>query len=258
MRVKEQMMDRNIPGLVQASSHEELTRLQCDAILAHGRKLGRCLSILEAGCGQRWALDLSGLDYTLTGVDLDADALELRKTKVRDLDIAICGDLCSLELSEASFDVIHSCFVLEHVPRADVALQNFVKWLKPGGILILVLPDRDTALGFLSRVLPHRLHVWYSRYGLGVKTAGLPGHPPYPTSYHPVIGSRRLYGFLVEHGMKLLGCYGNGFSYQSGSTIDAVVTGVAKTISILSWGRLNADYSSILYLASKSAESSTS
>ena len=246
-------MSQNVPGLVQASSLEEFTRIQINAIQAYGRQLGRPLSILEAGCGQRWSVDLTGTEYSLTGVDLDADALDLRKTKVHDLDVAICGDLCSLELPEASFDVVYSSFVLEHVPRADVALQNFFKWLKPGGLLVLILPDRDSALGFLSRILPHRLHVLYSRYGLGVKTAGLPGHPPYPTSYHPVTGSKRFSGFLAEHGMNLLACYGNGFSYRDPSNaIDAIVRGaVAKFISILSWGRLSPEYNDVLYLASK-------
>jgi hypothetical protein len=37
-------------------------------------------------------LDLNGIDSTLTGVDLVA--LELRKTEVRDLDVAICGNPC--------------------------------------------------------------------------------------------------------------------------------------------------------------------
>jgi SAM-dependent methyltransferase len=226
----EQTMSQNVPGLVQASSLEEFTRVQINAIQAYGRQLGRPLSILEAGCGQRWSVDLTGTEYSLTGVDLDADALDLRKTKVHDLDVAICGDLCSLELPEASFDVVYSSFVLEHVPRADVALQNFFKWLKPGGLLVLILPDRDSALGFLSRILP-----------------------PYPTSYHPVTGSKRFSGFLAEHGMNLLACYGNGFSYRDPSNaIDAIVRGaVAKFISILSWGRLSPEYNDVLYLASK-------
>lgn len=250
-------MNRGIPSLVQASSFEEFARLQIDAILAHGRQIGHPLSILEAGCGQRWSLNLTGMDYKLTGVDLDADALELRKTKTRDLDVAICGDLCSLELPQASFDVVYSAFVLEHVPRADVALRNFVKWLKPGGLLILILPDRDTALGFLSRMLPHKLHVFYSRYGLGVKSAGLPGHPPYPTSYHPVIGSKRLNQFLDEQGMKLIGSYGNGFTFREPRNgIDAILRkGVSKLISTLSWGQLYDGYNDVLYLMSKSGAS---
>ena len=137
---------------------------------------GGPLSIAEAGCGQRWTLYLSGVQYTLTGVDLDPVALELRKTEACDLDVAIVGDLCSVHLPEASFDVVFSSFVLEHVPRADIALQNFVQWLKPCGLLIGRLPDRDTARGSpYSGMLPYRLHVLYYHYLLGSKSAGQPG-----------------------------------------------------------------------------------
>ena len=38
----------------------------------------RALNILEAGCGRRWQLDLSDIRYTLTGVDLDNNALDNR------------------------------------------------------------------------------------------------------------------------------------------------------------------------------------
>src|ERR1700677_5081735 len=108
------LMNGHTPEIVQPSSYDEIDRLQLDALRTHAKWLGRSLSILEAGCGQRWTLDLSGIDYTLTGVDTDPVALDLRKTKARDLDVAILGDLCSVELPEASFDVVFSSFVLEH------------------------------------------------------------------------------------------------------------------------------------------------
>lgn len=121
------------PAIVQTESYEHIDQIQIDVIRTHSRQLGRPLSILEAGCGQRWTFDLSGTEYTLTGVDLDPVALELRKTKTRDLDVAIVGDIASIELPVESFDVVYSSFVLEHVQRADVAVKNFARWLKPGG-----------------------------------------------------------------------------------------------------------------------------
>ena len=35
---------------------------------------GSTLQILEAGCGRRWPLNLSGLQYKITGVDIDKTA----------------------------------------------------------------------------------------------------------------------------------------------------------------------------------------
>jgi SAM-dependent methyltransferase len=244
-------MKSNIPDLVLSSSRREMSQPQIDAILAHGKKLGHPLLILEAGCGREWSLDLTGIDYTLTGVDLDPAALELRKTKVRDLDVAILGDLCSVELPEASFDVVFSSYVLEHVQRADLALQNFVRWLKPGGLLILCLPERGSARGFYTRVLPHRFHLWYYRYVLHSKMAGLPGYPPYPTYLHPIIGSERLCRFLAENGVKCVGRCGNGFGPETSGPLIMVQQALVKLTSILSFGKLTADYTDVSYIAVK-------
>ena len=50
---------------------------------AHIKELSRgtgALNILEAGCGNNWGLDLKGVPYVLTGVDLDQHALDVRPT----------------------------------------------------------------------------------------------------------------------------------------------------------------------------------
>lgn len=64
---------------------------------------------------------------------------------MQDMDVPIVGDLCTVQLPEGSFDVVYSAFVLEHVQQADTALENFVRWLRPGGLLILRLPERNSA-----------------------------------------------------------------------------------------------------------------
>jgi SAM-dependent methyltransferase len=243
--------DPQIPSVVQTTSYREIAQIQIDAVRAHARLLGRPLWILEAGCGQRWTVDLRDTAYTLTGVDLDHVALEMRKTKIGDLDVAIHGDICTVELPEASFDVVYCSFVLEHVPSADIALKNFVKWLKPGGLLILRLPERRTARGFLARMLPHRAHVLFYRYILGSKTAGQPGHAPYPTYYHPVIGRERLCRFLGEWGVKCVGSYGDGFRREGAGLKRILVRFAVELTSLISFGTLTADYIDLLYIAVK-------
>ena len=239
------------PAIVQTESYEHIDQIQIDAIRRHARQLGRPLSILEAGCGQRWTFDLSDTEYTLTGVDLDPVALELRKTKTRDLDVAIVGDITSIELPMETFDVVYSSFVLEHVERADVALKNFVRWLKPGGLLILRLPEPSTVYGFLARLLPYGAHVFFYRYILGVKTAGQPGYAPYPTYYHPVIGREPLCRFLGELGIRCVDTFGDGFTRGRESLRLRMLRLFVKLTSMLSFGQLTADYSNLLYIAVK-------
>src|SRR5664279_3133326 len=69
---------------------------------------GQAINILEAGCGQRWLLKADKKRIFLTGVDIDKDALEIRKNVRKDLDEAIHGDLRTIEFEQQRFDVIYS------------------------------------------------------------------------------------------------------------------------------------------------------
>ena len=44
-------------------------------------------------------------------------------------------------MPDASYDVLLACHVLEHLPRPLVALANWLRVLRHGGLLVLVLPD---------------------------------------------------------------------------------------------------------------------
>ena len=41
--------------------------------------------ILEAGCGRHWPLKLERVEYHLTGIDFDQQAIEIRQSKFNDL-----------------------------------------------------------------------------------------------------------------------------------------------------------------------------
>lgn len=134
--------------------------------------------ILEAGCGRRWPFKMEGIQHILTGVDMDKAALEIRKNTLGDLHETVEGDLCSVDLGADRYDVIYCSFVLEHVKRADVVMKNFVKWIKPNGIIIIKIPDPYSVQGYITRITPYWFHVFYYRFILGHKTAGKPGYAP--------------------------------------------------------------------------------
>lgn len=57
--------------------------------------------MLKAGCGQRWPLNLGSIQYnSLTGVDLDAEALRMRTEIINDLYQGIHGDLREIDLPD--------------------------------------------------------------------------------------------------------------------------------------------------------------
>lgn len=99
------------------------------------------LDVLDAGCGRMWSWDL-GLDFRLTGVDDDADALRLRQETTGDLTEAIVSDLRTVDLRPETYDLVHCAYVLEHVNGADQVLDRMRKALAPGGVMVLKIPDR--------------------------------------------------------------------------------------------------------------------
>ncbi len=215
---------------------------------AHGE-----LSILEAGCGNSWQLQLPGVRYVLTGVDLNADALEIRKTQRRDLDIAIQGDLRSVELDEHSYDVVYNSFVLEHVEGAELVLENFYRWLRPGGILILRIPDPRSVYGMLSRITPFWFHVFYKRYVAGMKTAGKPGYDPFPVVYDPIVCRRGIRRWCAERGMILREELGWNYRIGRPGLMSLAVNAATRAISLLSVGRLSANHVNLTYVIEKPA-----
>lgn len=221
----------------------ESARLSFDAMNAMLRArleaLPGPLRILEAGCGRRWPLRLA-VPFELTGLDLDRDALAART----DLDQAIVGDLRTVELAPCSFDVIYSAFVLEHVRGAQQVLERFRRWLAPGGTLILQIPDRESAYGFLTRLTPFWAHVMFHRYVLKQPQAGTPGHGPYPTYYDEVISERGLREFCGRNGFTTPEVY-RLCSYAN----DRPVRVAAFLTSMLSAGRLAWRHNNLLLIA---------
>lgn len=199
------------------------------------------IEILEAGCGRRWPYALDGLRYVLTGVDLDAESLRIRREMKNDLHHVMQGDLRTVDMPRHHFDIIYSAYVLEHVPQTRVVLANFLKWVKPGGLLILKFPDRDSVYGFVTRFTPFWFHVLYKRHMVGNPNAGKPGFGPYPTVHEEIIGRKAFHEFIREHHLTIRGEY--GFCTLHG--LEGLFT---KFCAQVSFGRLTADYYNLLYI----------
>lgn len=232
------------------SDQEELELLE-----AHIARLydGTELRILEAGCGPRWPLRLNGIRYRLTGVDLDAAALQRRKSVARDLDEAILADLREIDFTPGSFDVIYNAFVLEHIENAVHVLERFAHWLRPGGLLIVMLPDRDSVFGFLTRITPLWFHVLYHRVLLQHANAGKPGFGPYPTHYDRVVSRNGIREFCRAHRFTVSEERGV-CTYAIASGMRArLVRAIAMTVSALSLGALPWTHNNLTYVLRKVA-----
>jgi SAM-dependent methyltransferase len=211
------------------------------------------LNILEAGCGRRWPYNLEGIKYTLTGVDVDKEALEARKNIVSDLHEAIEGDLCTVDLGVEVYDVIYCSYVLEHVEKADVVIKNFVKWIKPDGIIIILIPDPNSVQGFVTRITPHWFHVFYHRFFLGKKNAGKPGFGPYATYYHPVVSRSGMRDFCNDENnrIEILEEYADGFIKPGRSGAKTILRILKRAINIISLGKLSDKHTNLLFVIRK-------
>ncbi|VAZ78992.1 Ubiquinone biosynthesis O-methyltransferase [Mycobacterium persicum] len=215
--------------------------------------LGGPLEILEAGCGLDWPLDLDGVDYRLTGIDLDADALQSRIDKMGDLHEAIIGDLTApATIPAGRYDVIYNSFVLEHIPDAERALVNMVNGLKPDGLLVLRVPDRDSVYGWTARRMPFGVHVAYYRYFVRYPGAGKPGHSPFPTYYSSLISRDGIRDFCSRNGCSIMEERGHTYYVRGTGARVRVIRAYAKALSALSFGALAWRHNNLTYIIRKS------
>ncbi|WP_433148175.1 class I SAM-dependent methyltransferase [Actinomadura nitritigenes] len=116
------------------------------------------IHILEAGCGWGAGLDLGDRECLVTGVDLESPELRAHACERPDLDEWHLGDLRTVPMPPRAYDIVHATYLVERVPHAELVLDRFVAALKPGGLLLVHLRDRNTAFGFLDRHLPRWMH----------------------------------------------------------------------------------------------------
>jgi SAM-dependent methyltransferase len=205
------------------------------------------LRILEAGCGRRWTLDLAGVSFQLSGVDLNTDAIYSRT----DLAEAIVGDLRTVPLPAENYDIVYSSFVLEHVAGAEEVLDAMVTALRPGGLLLLRIPDRDSVYGFAARHSPHWLHVQYMRRIRGAKLAGTPGRGPFRCVYDQVVSWRGINAYCAAHGLQITDACSSNFYLGAFGRLLKPVDRALRLIAALSAGRLTADHSNLAFVIRK-------
>ena len=236
------------PGSLEIlPTYSDMTLLLTTCVQELGSRRG-ALEILEAGCGRKWPLELNGVEYRLTGVDLDPHSLEHRRYEEKDLHDAILGDLREVEFSDGRFDVIYSSYVLEHVAGAEKVLDRFSRWLKGGGLVLLVVPDRDSVWGFVARVTPFWFHVLFKRHVQGHRDAGKPGHAPYPTVHDPVVSRKGLHRYCREHGFAIIHEYGRQFTPRR---LGPLVRFTIGALHVLSFGTLASNHSDLVLVLQK-------
>ncbi len=115
-----------------------LTQLQTDL---HNK------NILDFGCGNgAQTIEFAGVNSTITAIDIDETDLQSFKKVLSDESIAsikvVKYDGRALPFAKHSFDLILSFEVLEHVLDEKQTLSELYRVLKPGGEIILSVPNK--------------------------------------------------------------------------------------------------------------------
>ncbi len=145
-------------------------------------------TLLEIGCSTGFLLhDLKRElpDAQLIGADIDLQALErLGKSLPRVPLIQL--DLLQCSIEQHQFDAIVALNVLEHIEDDCAAITEMAKLLKPGGVLIVEVPQGPSLFDYYDAHLRHfrrysrkELVAKLTNAGLLVETSGFIGALPY-------------------------------------------------------------------------------
>ncbi|WP_336207963.1 class I SAM-dependent methyltransferase [Nonomuraea sp. LPB2021202275-12-8] len=161
-------------------------------------QLGRRLDVLVAGCAHDEPLVLERIDTRVSGVDEDLPAIRRVVEERADLVTWALGDLRSAPLPPRSFDVIQLSFLLERIEHAELVFDRLLQALRPGGLVLLRMRDRDSAYGILDRIVPSwaRRLVW--RRLVAAETPG-----PLPTVYEPLTSGDGMHAFCLTRGLMI-------------------------------------------------------
>jgi SAM-dependent methyltransferase len=159
--------------------------------------LGRPVSVLQAGCVtplDELGLDKlreSGFEFNVVTVEVDRPSADPAGS---DSDVRV-GDLRTIPLAPRGFDIVHCSLLLDRIKHVALVLDRLGAALRPGGILLLRIRDRDCAAGFLDRKLPGwaRRAIWTRLY---------PGQPgPFPNVYEPTASARGIAAYMLMRGL---------------------------------------------------------
>ncbi len=128
------------------------------------QKQGEQYSFMELGCGgssylpylakKYDNLQLFGIDKSLVGCKLAVTGIKGGLSKVN----VVQGDVLQIPLKSDKFDIVFSLGLIEHFDHPEKILKKHVDLLKPGGLLICVVPN---VFGIQGKV--YGLKFWYPK-----------------------------------------------------------------------------------------------
>ena len=115
-------------------------------------------TLLDVGCGAGFFVrEASKAGFSAQGVEFSHEAVDfgMREGGIRITE----GDLLDAQFPDSSFDIVTLWHVLEHLPRPVEALKRIRALLKPGGVLVIAVPNFDSVQARVFRGRWYHLEV---------------------------------------------------------------------------------------------------
>ena len=128
------------------------------ALLKRLKEINAFGRVLEIGAapGKWLALLATSGSFTVSGIEYSDKGIEALKKNFEILGIVpdklYFGDFLKLE-PEADFDIVMSLGFIEHFDNPDEIIRLHLNWLKPGGVLVLGVPNFNGVHGFFQKLL---------------------------------------------------------------------------------------------------------
>lgn len=212
-------------------------------------RTGQPVAVLAAGCttaGDPAAgVPASGdIEVSVTMIDEDQPIVRAAAGWAG-MQGAILGDLRTVPLAPRAFDIVVCAGLLERISNTELVLDRLVSALRPGGLLLLRLSDRDSAAGFLYRTLPAaaRRAVWRHRH---------PGEPgPHPAVYERLASARGVQSYALMRGLVIAEHLALGGLAGGPPAGPPGFLAAQRLVAGLSRGRLTAAHEELLYVLRK-------
>ncbi len=100
--------------------------------------------VLDIACGEGYGTNLLAASAEqATGVDVDGKIIDHASKKYRKDNLSFKqGTVEKIPFDSATFDVVICFETLEHTTEHELALKEFKRVLKPGGLLLISTPDK--------------------------------------------------------------------------------------------------------------------
>lgn len=106
----------------------------------------RCETVFDVGAGESiTSIHLGAARIIKT--DLAVSTLQVDYTEQHEPDISrVCADASNLPFRDGSCDLLIATQILEHVPDYRLAISEFARVARPGGALVLTVPNSYQAM----------------------------------------------------------------------------------------------------------------